>query len=66
MYWLASLLTGDLRQPSCIAKGLAIVGSNRLLLLISNVAIRAFDPIFALQCYERVAKLDPEYPIWMR
>jgi protein O-GlcNAc transferase len=66
IYWLASLYeeTGDLPAAKLYCeKGLAIDPDQiGLLLLIGNVAIRAFDPIFALQCYERVAKLDPEVP----
>ena len=66
IYWLASLYeeAGDLPAAKLYCeKGLAIDPDQiGLLLLIGNVAIRAFDPIFALQCYERVAKLDPEVP----
>ena len=66
IYWLASLYEegGDLPAAKLYCeKGLAIDPDQiGLLLLIGNVAIRAFDPIFALQCYERVAKLDPEVP----
>jgi protein O-GlcNAc transferase len=66
MYWLATLYeeAGDLLAAKQFCeRGLAIDPDQiGLLLRIGNVAIRALDPIFALQCYERVAKLDPEVP----
>jgi protein O-GlcNAc transferase len=66
IYGLASLYeeAGDLPAAKLYCeKGLAIDPDQiGLLLLIGNVAIRALDPIFALQCYERVVKLDPEVP----
>jgi protein O-GlcNAc transferase len=66
MYWLATFSeeAGNLQAAKeyCEA-GLAIDPDQiGLLLLIGNVAIRGLDPIFALQCYERIAKLDPEVP----
>jgi len=66
MYWLAALYeeAGDLQKAKeYCERGLAIDPNQiGLLLRIGNVAIRALDPIFALQCYERVARLDPEVP----
>ena len=66
MYWLATFSEegGDLQAAKeYCERGLAIDPNQiGLLLRIGNVAIRALDPIFALQCYERVAKLDPEVP----
>jgi protein O-GlcNAc transferase len=66
MYWLATLYeeAGNLQAAKeYCERGLAVDPDQiGLLLLIGNVAIRAFDPIFALQCFERVAKLDPEVP----
>ena len=66
MYWLAALYeeAGDLQKAKeYCERGLAIDPNQiGLLLRIGNVAIRALDPIFALQCYERVARLDPEAP----
>ena len=66
MYWLATLYeeAGDLpAAKEYCERGLAIDPNQiGLLLRIGNVAIRALDPIFALQCYERVARLDPEVP----
>lgn len=66
IYWLATFSkeAGDLQAAKQYCeRGLAIDPDQiGLLLLIGNVAIRGLDPIFALQCYERVAKLDPEVP----
>ncbi len=66
LYWLATFSeeAGDLQAAKeYCERGLAIDPDQiGLLLLIGNVAIRGLDPIFALQCYQRVAKLDPEVP----
>lgn len=66
MYWLAtfSMEAGDLQAARQYCEsGLAVDPDQvGLLLLIGNVAIRGLDPAFALHCYERVAKLDPEVP----
>jgi protein O-GlcNAc transferase len=66
MYWLATFSEkdGDLQAAKeYCERGLAIDPNQiGLLLLIGNVAIRALDPLFALQCYERVATLGAEVP----
>lgn len=66
IYWLATL-NEDARDLPAAKKyceqGLAIDPDQiGLLLRFGSVASRGLDPIFAMKCFERVAKLDPEVP----
>ena len=66
LYWLATLSqeAGDLAAATQYCEqGLAIDPDQiGLLLRRGSVATDPLDPLRALECYERVARLDPEVP----
>lgn len=66
IYWLATLNedAGDLpAAKQYCEQGLAIDPDQiGILLRFGSVAVHGLDPIFAMSCFERVAKLDPEVP----
>jgi len=66
LYWLATLFEerGELaRARECAEKGLLLEPEQvGLMLRFGNIAVAMHDPVAALSCYERVARLEPDAP----
>lgn len=66
IYWAATLLEelGDFLPAATLCTQGLIIDADQIGLLIrlGSIASAALDPMLALECYERIAKLDPEVP----
>jgi predicted O-linked N-acetylglucosamine transferase (SPINDLY family) len=66
IYWVATLLEelGDLPGAASLCTQGLTIDPNQIGLLIrlGGIASAALDPMLALDCYERIARLDPEVP----